>query len=290
MTNRLRGAGWAMVAALIGVAACRHEAERRAPTPLDRATLGVITGEVRFEGTPLRAPSRCRVRRTAPRSIPVVASAPVTCWCRTAGSQNAIVHQGRSRRPRVRRARDAGRHRPTGCIYDRTSRRADVPADQFRNSDGFPHNVHGEAGRSSSWNFSMAVSRGRRAPLDVTPHQPVIPVEVRCDVHPWMQRLPGRLRSPLLRGDRRRRSLHAARRAPGYVHPRGVARALRHEDRHRHARAERDEDSASRSAPADRGAEHRRDAARGYRAPARSPSPRRRGRHAGTPSPTRSRP
>ena len=29
-----------------------HKAERRAPTPLDPATLGAITGEVRFAGTP----------------------------------------------------------------------------------------------------------------------------------------------------------------------------------------------------------------------------------------------
>src|SRR5207247_2026052 len=52
MTDRRRVAGWAMVAALVGVAACSHEPERRPATPLDHSTVGVIEGEVRFAGTP----------------------------------------------------------------------------------------------------------------------------------------------------------------------------------------------------------------------------------------------
>src|SRR5262245_49911968 len=54
MTNRTRGAGrMALVTvALLVAATCRREAERRAPTPLDRSTVCVIAGEVRFAGTP----------------------------------------------------------------------------------------------------------------------------------------------------------------------------------------------------------------------------------------------
>src|SRR5689334_12649063 len=52
MTNRWRVAAAMVAVAVVVSAACEKKAERRPPTPLDKATVGATTGEVRFEGTP----------------------------------------------------------------------------------------------------------------------------------------------------------------------------------------------------------------------------------------------
>jgi plastocyanin len=176
-----------MVAALIGVAACRHEAERRAPTPLDRATLGVITGEVRFEGTP-------------PAASTVEMSSAKDCAAQHPGGrvsagdvlvqggkvQNAIVAIENGLGDRVFAVPETpvviDQH---GCMFDPRVAAAQVDQPiEFRNSDALPHNVHGEPAKSSSWNFSLGL-KGATRKLDVDAAQPVIPI--KCDIHPWMR-------------------------------------------------------------------------------------------------------
>jgi plastocyanin len=176
-----------MVAAFIGVAACRHEAERRAPTPLDRATLGVITGEVRFEGTP-------------PAASTVEMSSAKDCAAQHPGGrvsagdvlvqggkvQNAIVAIENGLGDRVFAVPETpvviDQH---GCMFDPRVAAAQVDQPiEFRNSDALPHNVHGEPAKSSSWNFSLGL-KGATRKLDVDAAQPVIPI--KCDIHPWMR-------------------------------------------------------------------------------------------------------
>ncbi|MBI3767074.1 MAG: carboxypeptidase regulatory-like domain-containing protein [Deltaproteobacteria bacterium] len=181
MTKPIQGA----VALLIAVAACRHETERRPPTPLDHTTVGVIAGEVRFAGTP-----------PAPR---VEMSSAKECGAQHGGAidagdvlvrddrvQNAIVAIEDGLGDRVFAVPET----PVvvdqrGCLF--VPRVAAAQVDQpieFLNSDALAHNVHGTPAKSSAWNFSLGLKGATRV-LAVDAAQPVIPIT--CDIHPWMQ-------------------------------------------------------------------------------------------------------
>lgn len=176
-----------MAAALAGLIACRHEAERRAPTPLDRSTVGVIAGVVRFEGTP-------------PASGTVDMASAKDCAAQWPGGRvsagDVLVQDGKMQNAIVAIKDGLGdrvfavpetpvvldQH---GCMFDPRVAAAQVDQPiEFRNSDALPHNVHGEPARSSSWNFSLGL-KGATRKLDIDTSQPVIPI--KCDIHPWMR-------------------------------------------------------------------------------------------------------
>ena len=55
----------------------------------------------------------------------------------------------------------------------------------FCNSDPLLHNVHGTPQASSAWNCRAWARQGSRRTIRVD--EPEVMVDVRCDVHPWMQ-------------------------------------------------------------------------------------------------------
>ena len=156
----------------------------RTPTPLDRASTGTITGTVTLGGAPPpTAPLRMTAECAAQHRGPVPAG-------------DVLVHDGRVENAYVYIKDGLGERvfavpaepvviDQVGCVY-----RPHVAAAQacqpitFKNSDSFLHNVHGTPTVSSQWNFSMGVQGSTRS---VRIPKPEIPVEVRCDVHPWMR-------------------------------------------------------------------------------------------------------
>jgi len=55
---------------------------------------------------------------------------------------------------------------------------------EFVNSDPDPHNVHGQPGVVSGWNFIIAKQGSSRT---VTFDKPEVGIPVGCDIHPWMR-------------------------------------------------------------------------------------------------------
>jgi hypothetical protein len=156
----------------------------RTPTPLDEATTGTISGAVTFTGTP-------------PTMAPLRMSGECTAQHKTAVTVgDALVHDGKVENAFVYIKDGLGDRvfavpaapvliDQVGCLYRPHVVGAQTcQAITFRNSDSFLHNVHGTPKVSSQWNFSMAVKGSMRT---IKPEKPEVPVEVRCDVHPWMR-------------------------------------------------------------------------------------------------------
>jgi plastocyanin len=186
MTKWMRVAGWGVVTAMVIAGACQREAERRPPTPLDLSTVGAISGEVRFTGTP---PPASVVDMSSAKDCPAPNPRAVPAddvLVRDGKVQNAIVAitDGLGDRvfavPQTHVVVDQ-----RGCIFSPrvVAAQAGQPV-KFLNSDPLPHNVHGTPPKSSGWNFSLGL-KGAERTVDVDTPQPVIPI--RCDIHPWMQ-------------------------------------------------------------------------------------------------------
>ena len=177
---------FASVIVLVVLAACGGGSEpvRRPVTPLDRSTIGTITGTVRLAGPApatqtLQMTSECRTEHQGP-----VPSGDVLV--REGLVENAFVwiKDGLG---------DRGFELPTaavtidqqGCLYRPRIIGAQVGQPVvFQNSDSVLHNVHGTPVVGSAWNFTMSVKGSQRTlKLD----KPEVMVSVRCDVHPWMQ-------------------------------------------------------------------------------------------------------
>jgi hypothetical protein len=156
----------------------------RQPTPLDRSTTGTLSGSVRLEGAapemrPLQMTGECTARHTGPVL-----------------SGDAVVHDGKVENAFVYIKDGLGDRvfavpetpvvlDQSGCIYrPRVVGAQTCQPIEFVNSDPLLHNVHGAPGHSSPWNFGMAVKGSKRAVKIDTAE---VPVNVRCDVHPWMR-------------------------------------------------------------------------------------------------------
>lgn len=165
----------------------RAPKERRAPTPLDLATVGSITGVVRFEGTPppqtelqLGSSAEC----VAQHGGATVAAGDVLV--EGGNVQNAVVFIKEGLGDRVFAVPET----PVvvdqqGCLFTpRVSALRSGQPLRFLNSDPLAHNVHGFPGQSSSWNFMLGVKGASR---ETTIETPESPIEIKCDVHPWMK-------------------------------------------------------------------------------------------------------
>lgn len=176
--------GAALAFVLIGVAACQQEKARRVPTPLDHDTVGVVSGEVRFEGKPpaptlvdMTSAKECGGQRAVDSGDVLVQGGKV---------QNAIVAIKDGLGDRVFAVPET----PVvidqrGCLF--VPRVAAAQVDQpikFLNSDTLAHNVHGTPPKSSGWNFSLGL-KGATREVEVDAPQPVVPI--KCDIHAWMQ-------------------------------------------------------------------------------------------------------
>ena len=187
-----------MVLALLLLAACAGGpdpcAQKRTPTPIDAATTGTVTGRVRFDGTPpaTKAPGMTSDCAGLHHGTPVT---PEDVVVHDGAVENAFVYVKDGLGDRVFAVPDAVvTVDQTGCVY-----RPHVVGVQvcqpleFVNGDPLLHNVHGTPRRSASWNFSMGVQGSKRTTRLA---QPEVMVEVRCDVHPWMQAYIGVLDHP----------------------------------------------------------------------------------------------
>jgi plastocyanin len=179
---------WGMLASLVLVAACGGDAPppARTPTPLDHATTGTITGEVRVEGT---VPPMAEIRFSgfgecaSQHRGPVPAGDLVVTDGKVA---NAFVYVEKGLENRVFAIpTEAVEIDQSGCLY--RPRVAGAQAGQtirFVNGDALLHNVHGTPKASAGWNVSLARQGAAR---EIRVNRPEVMVSVRCDLHPWMQ-------------------------------------------------------------------------------------------------------
>lgn len=158
----------------------------RTPTPLDPATTGTITGEVRFEGA---VPAMTEIRFGGFAECAAAHQGPVDTGdvlVRDGKVENAFVWVKSGLGDRVFVVPDE----PVvidqvGCLYRPRVAGAQVgQLVRFLNDDPLLHNVHGTPKRSSPWNVSLA---RRGAEREIRVNAPEIMVSVRCDLHPWMQ-------------------------------------------------------------------------------------------------------
>ncbi|MGH8006642.1 MAG: hypothetical protein ACREQ3_06500 [Candidatus Binatia bacterium] len=159
----------------------------RQPTPLDLSTTGTISGQVRFEGpipeqttVQLGGWSECAAQH--PGGLPKAGDILVN----NGMLQNAAVYVKEGLGDRV----FAVPEEPVvidqkGCVF--LPRIAGARVDQplrFLNSDPMAHNVHGLPQNARQWNFSLSVKGSART---MTVNKPETPIEIKCDIHPWMK-------------------------------------------------------------------------------------------------------
>jgi len=181
----------AVVSLVLALVACGGSdtpppAPARQPTPLDLATTGTITGQVRFEGTP---PPMKEIRFGSFAECSAQHPGPVD-------SGDAIVHDGLVQNAFVYIADGLGNRvfaipdttveiDQRGCLYVPHVAGAQVgQLITFANGDPAIHNVHGTPAGAPGWNFVLSRQGAKR---ELRLMQPDVAVSVRCDLHPWMQ-------------------------------------------------------------------------------------------------------
>jgi plastocyanin len=181
----------ALVSLLLALVACGGSdapppAPVRQPTPLDLATTGTISGQVRFEGTP-------------PPMKEIRFGSFAECSTQHPGAvyaDDALVHDGKVQNAFVYIADGLGNRvfaipdttveiDQRGCLYVPHVAGAQVgQLITFANGDPAIHNVHGTSAGAPGWNFVLA-RKGAERQLRLM--QPDVAVGIRCDLHPWMQ-------------------------------------------------------------------------------------------------------
>jgi plastocyanin len=158
----------------------------RIVTPLDLATVGSVTGEVRFDGTP---PAQSGLQLSGFPDCAKHYSGPVPAG-------DVLVHDGKLQNVLVYVKEGLGERvfavPETPVVIDQvacmfTPRVAGAQVDQpvrFLNSDPLLHNVHGTPKQARGWNFSLGVKGASRT---ITVDRPEHIIEMKCDVHPWMK-------------------------------------------------------------------------------------------------------
>jgi plastocyanin len=175
-----------LVVVVVGIAAgCQREREHRPPTPLDPATLGTITGEVRFTGT---APPQTELDMSSSKDCAAQHSGPVRAGdvlVKDGKLQNVIVAVKEGLGDRVFAVSETPVEiDQQGCMFMPRVAVAQVGQPlRFLNSDTFPHNVRAAPPKGSGWNFSLGL-KGAARTIDVD--QPLGIVPIKCDIHPWM--------------------------------------------------------------------------------------------------------
>lgn len=159
----------------------------RQATPLDMATVGTLTGAVRFEGTvpeqsvaQLSGWSECAAQH--PQGNPPAGDVLV----REGKLQNAMVYIKDGLGNRVFTApTETVEMDQKGCVFIPRVLGAQVGQPlKFLNSDPMAHNVHGFAQQAKPWNISLSVKGTARS---VKVDKPESMIEVKCDIHPWMR-------------------------------------------------------------------------------------------------------
>ena len=179
-----------VLAAALAVGACQREPATpriaRTPTPLDPTTTGTIAGHIRFSGTP--PPARRVAVTTDPTCVAAHPDGLVLTDVRGDDGMlaDAFVYVARGLEDRVFAVPET----PVvvdqrGCLFEPRVVGAQVGQRiEFVNSDDTLHNVHGAPTASPRWNFGLGATGASRA---VVIQHAEVPVDVRCEVHPWMR-------------------------------------------------------------------------------------------------------
>lgn len=155
----------------------------RTPTPLDAATFGTLTGTVTFPGTvPASEPIEMKSGECAAHAGMVDDSLIVS----DGRLKNAVVYVKSGLEGKVfalpASPLTLDQH---GCTFVPHVAAARVcQTVRFLNSDNFLHNVHGESKLNGSFNFALSASGTEKSRVFTAPE---VAIDVRCDVHPWMQ-------------------------------------------------------------------------------------------------------
>lgn len=181
-----RGALALVLLGCVLAAACTSEPEVRPPTPLDRTTIGTIAGAVRFDGVP---PAETQLALGSSAECAGQHAGPVLAGdVRVSDGlvQNAIVYLKEGLGDRVFAiSADPVMIDQKACMFVPRITAAQVGQPiKFLNSDALAHNVRGKPEVNRGWNFSLAIT-GTSRTIKITQAEPVI--EIRCDIHPWMQ-------------------------------------------------------------------------------------------------------
>ncbi len=172
--------------------ACGGSGQESAPlarqaTPLDLATVGTISGTVRFEGTApeqsiaqLSGWSECAAQH--PQGNPPAGDVLV----KEGKLQNAMVYIKDGLGNRVFTVpTEAVEIDQKACVFIPRVAGAQVGQPlKFLNSDPMAHNVHGFAQQAKPWNISLSVKGTSRS---VKVDKPEAMIEIKCDIHPWMR-------------------------------------------------------------------------------------------------------
>ena len=162
-------------------------APARQATPLDLATVGTITGVVRFEGTApeqsiaqLSGWSECAAQY--PQGNPPAGDVLI----KDGRLQNAMVYIKDGLGNRVFTVpTEAVEIDQKACVFIPRVAGAQVGQPlKFLNSDPMAHNVHGFAQQAKPWNISLSVKGTSRS---VKIDKPEAMIEIKCDIHPWMR-------------------------------------------------------------------------------------------------------
>jgi plastocyanin len=184
--------------AIAAIAACGGDTPAppsRVPTPLDPSTTGTIAGDVRVEGT---VPAMASIRFGGIAECSSQHPGPVPTGdvlVQDGKVENAFVYVKSGLGERVFAIPETPVEvDQAGCLYRPRVIGVQVgQAIRFVNSDPLLHNVRGTPKASSSWNVSLSRKGTERTQrID----KPEVMVNVRCDLHPWMQAWVGVLDHP----------------------------------------------------------------------------------------------
>lgn len=188
-----------------GVVGCPEESDvdEEKPTtpaadlaPIDPATVGVISGHVRFDGPPPKAVELtlggkvdCKAQHKGPvfhDAVKLEGGHLANVFVRVVEGLEGVRIPDPPSEPAVLDQR--------GCLY--APRVVGVQVRQrfvFLNSDPLMHNVHTVPKRNRSFNKAMPTAGMR---LETKFRKPEVMVHTKCDVHPWMDAFIGVVSHP----------------------------------------------------------------------------------------------
>jgi plastocyanin len=169
---------------------------QKAPTPIDQATVGEITGKVGFEGT---KPKLARIMMDFDPSCVKKHSGPVYAEDHEVNSNGTLpnvfvyVKSGAEKYTFATPAEPVTLDQD-GCMY-KPHVLGIMVGQTFKviSSDATTHNVHAMPRDNAEWNLSQPPGA---APIEKTFARPEIMIPIMCNQHPWMKAYVGVVSNP----------------------------------------------------------------------------------------------
>jgi plastocyanin len=194
-----------LCAALLLTAGCSGEkktveqpaaAAQKAPTPIDPATVGEITGKVNFEGT---RPKPARIMMDFDPVCAKEHSGPVYAEDNEVNSNGTLpnvfvyVKSGAGKYAFATPAEPVTLDQ-AGCMYKPHVLGIMVGQTlKVISSDATTHNVHAVPRDNAEWNLSQPPGA---APIEKTFTNPEVMIPIMCNQHPWMKAYVGVVSNP----------------------------------------------------------------------------------------------